>query len=99
MKIKSRFLTQDQKDLHYKLVDAIKEKGTKEWKKHGEYRTVDVYGDYKLHVDTYNYCITVYKDNKVHSYLGSNFGSFESDVDMVRFWYGHKHLFSPSKLN
>jgi len=85
---------QEKKDMHYNLVYAIKEHGLKEPKRHGDYFTVNVFDKFQLHLDTWNKAITVLKDGKRYDYLGMDFGGFDSKTDMVKFWFGHKCLFS-----
>jgi hypothetical protein len=81
---------------HDMLYEAIKEKGTYGWKKHGEYRKVSVFDDYQLELDTYSGAIVVYKGKNQYDYLGlDRFGALSSKTNMVRFWYGHKHMFKP----
>lgn len=84
------------KESYYFLVNAVKAKGTKRDKRHGNYYDVKSFDDYSLTLDSYNSSIYVFKDGKYQYSLGSNWGGLSCNQTMMNFWIGHICTFKPT---
>lgn len=74
--------------LYYTLVEKVKAYGIRSDKRHGDYYTLNVFGKWRLVLDTWNKSIYVYDAGLFRGSLGIDFGGFDCDLPMVRFWIG-----------
>ncbi len=74
------------KELYYLLVAKLKSKGLRLNKRHGDYYTLPVFGPWYLVLDTWNKSIYVYEAGSYRGSLGIDFGGFNCDLPMVKFW-------------
>lgn len=72
-----------------RIARYIQAKGIKSWKKHGEYRSLEMFDGWELKLDTWNWRIYTLKNGEPRGSLGIDFGGFECDIRMVRFWSAH----------
>lgn len=77
------------KERYYKLVRIVKEQGTPSPKKHGEYRTLLVFGDWSLQLDTWNNAIAAYKGSIYRGQIGIDWGGFQCNEFWTNFWLSH----------
>lgn len=79
----------DDKKTYYELVSLIKKQGQSRSKRHGEYIKLSIYDKYYLELDTWNNSIGVYDGEIFKGSLGIDFGGFNCNIVMTRFWLAH----------
>ena len=79
------------KELYYSLAAFIASRGISRPKRHGEYIKLHIYDDYYLELDTWSTAIVVLNNDKREG-LGIDFGGFECNGVMVKFWLAHAKI-------
>ena len=79
----------DNKETYYELVRRIKQQGQARPKRHGQYIKLPIYDNYYLELDTWNSSVYVYDGEKYKGSLGIDFGGFQCDITMTKFWLAH----------
>ena len=78
-----------ERDFYYRLVNQVEQNGVARPKRHGQYISIEMFDGYKLELDTWNKSVYVYKNNKYIDSLGIDFGGFNCNLPMVKFWSAH----------